>query len=502
MASRVIPNIPPDGITEFPYFSFLLGDLHPHFQTLPLDLAILSLGLALALVGWRSFGRAGLVVSALVLGSLIAANTWDVPTFWLAFAAASVYATNRHPESAVGRWTWARKTALPFLLAIALYMPYFVSYVSQPLGLGLVRERTHPGSLLVVLGPFLVLALIYGAWSLVEGRTRAALEAAKVRFGTRGVALLGAVALVTLLLEVALGEWTLVILTVPLALVAPIGAAYLEASPGSTATGDNGSAAGPASAAHLGGLAVWFLTTFGLLVLLGTELIYIHDSFGTRMNTVFKFQYHTWLLLGLATALILALLFHEARARGVARPVAVGLAAVVVALGGVYPVTATLVKSNQFRGQPTLDGSRFLAQSRVGDFRAIEWLRGQSAHRPVVLEAVGGDYQEFGRVSTFSGLPTVMGWVGHELQWRGHSPELNNRSRDVELIYRDGDEATIRRLLDRYRVRYVFVGSLETERYGSSVDGRFSRFLETAFQTQGAVVYQVPAAVAQAGRDG
>ncbi|MEA2640765.1 MAG: hypothetical protein QOF51_2159, partial [Chloroflexota bacterium] len=31
-AARVIPNLQPDGITEFPNFSFLLGDLHPHYM--------------------------------------------------------------------------------------------------------------------------------------------------------------------------------------------------------------------------------------------------------------------------------------------------------------------------------------------------------------------------------------------------------------------------------------------------------------------------------------
>ena len=45
-AARVIPNVPPDGITEFPWFSLILGDLHPHFVALPFEL--LAVGLALA----------------------------------------------------------------------------------------------------------------------------------------------------------------------------------------------------------------------------------------------------------------------------------------------------------------------------------------------------------------------------------------------------------------------------------------------------------------------
>lgn len=518
-ASRVIPNIQPDGITEFPYFSFLLGDLHPHYLTLPYDLFVLALGLALAAGGRQAFGLPGLAVAALALGSLVAANTWDVPTFWLAFLAASAWTEARQTNRAGWTWQATRRMALPFGLGLVLFLPYFVGYVSQPLGLGLVRERTLLGSLLIVIGPFLAVALVFGLWGLVSGRSQAGLLALQRRFGRRAVLLVAVAAGGVWLLELAAAEWTLALLTGLAALVAPIGGTLAAPRPAGEGPSEQpsvpraGDGESPPARARAAGMVVarsepagafapglgalhitWFLVTYGLLILLGTEVVYIHDSFGTRMNTVFKFHYHAWLLLGLGSALALMLLASSVRARPVGRLVSLSLATAILVSGAVYPLTATVVKSGEFRGAPTLDGARFLARSRPDEYRAIEWLRSRSERRPVVLEAIGPDYQEYARVSTFSGLPTVMGWVGHELQWRGNVPELGSRQRDVEAIYRTGDEIAIRGLLDRYRVEYVFVGSLERSRYGPQVDSRFNRLLEIAFSEGGATVFRVPRA--------
>ena len=67
-----------------------------------------------------------------------------------------------------------------------------------------------------------------------------------------------------------------------------------------------------------------------------------------------------------------------------------------------------------------------------------------------MLESVGDDYSAFGhaRISTFTGLPTVMGWTGHELQW-GHDP--GSRRADVDLLYKTPDAAVARPLLDQLR---------------------------------------------------
>ena len=45
------------------------------------------------------------------------------------------------------------------------------------------------------------------------------------------------------------------------------------------------------------------LAAAGFFLLGGAELFHIADQFGNRMNTVFKFYYQAWLLLGIAGAI-------------------------------------------------------------------------------------------------------------------------------------------------------------------------------------------------------
>ena len=66
---------------------------------------------------------------------------------------------------------------------------------------------------------------------------------------------------------------------------------------------------------------------------------------------------------------------------------------------------------------------------------AIAWLR--SAPKGVMVEAVrpdGGQYSDFARVSAQSGMPTVLGWIGHQLQWRGGNREIGTRQADIERL--------------------------------------------------------------------
>jgi uncharacterized membrane protein len=233
-------------------------------------------------------------------------------------------------------------------------------------------------------------------------------------------------------------------------------------------------------------VAVW-----SLVILVGVEVIYLRDVFGTRMNTVFKFQYQAWLLLGLAGAAALGLIWTRSAGRRPWRPITMAATALVLLPGLIYPLGATWTKSNGFRGEPTLSGDRFLQRSAPADHQAIEWLRTMTAGRPVVVEAVGGDYTEHGRVSTFTGLPTLIGWVGHELQWRGDRPELRVRPEAVDAVYRATSQDELARLASNYRIQYVFFGTLERAKYGQEVQARLDRLLPPVYSRGGTTIYSM-----------
>ena len=90
-----------------------------------------------------------------------------------------------------------------------------------------------------------------------------------------------------------------------------------------------------------------------------------------------------------------------------------------------------------------------------------------------------------------TGLPTVLGWPGHEWQWRGSDhPEPGRREGLVEQIYTAADLNTIAPLLDELGVTYIYVGDLETGTYGAAGLEKFRDRLEVAFANDRVTIYR------------
>ena len=279
-SSRVIANIQPDGITEFPYFSFILGDLHPHYLAIPFVLLVVALAASRWLDTESAPDLASLGLGGLALATLIPASTWDVPTFWGLYLLAHLGDAWRREGSRQGFVARLPALLIPFVIAALVVVPYFVGYQSQKLGLGIVKERTPLVSMLILFGPALLVAAILSLWLTARSEDGDRRQRFGRLFVVVGVCAVG----MSAIREPTMG----LLLAVAVMLAATAGPVVRSAS--------DAKQLAPAT------LFCWLLSAWAVCVLLGTELIFLRDVFGSRMNTVFKFQYHAWLLLGIASA--------------------------------------------------------------------------------------------------------------------------------------------------------------------------------------------------------
>ncbi|HEU0002196.1 MAG TPA: DUF2298 domain-containing protein, partial [Ktedonobacteraceae bacterium] len=123
-SSRIIPFT----INEFPFWSFLFADLHPHVIDMPVTIFMLGI-VATIMVSGESIlhydeGRPSLkwsslpfyALAAFVFGSLACINPWDMPVYALLTAAALLIRTIVDSRG----WS-ARARAMAVLVALAIY---------------------------------------------------------------------------------------------------------------------------------------------------------------------------------------------------------------------------------------------------------------------------------------------------------------------------------------------------------------------------------------------
>src|SRR5581483_11585131 len=112
----------------------------------------------------------------------------------------------------------------------------------------------------------------------------------------------------------------------------------------------------------------------------------------------------------------------------------------------------------------------------------------------VVAEATGDEYSQYGRVATYTGLESILGWAGHELQWRGVWKEQPKRIADLAALYTAADQAAVKSLLTQYDVSYVVVGGLERQKYGNrDYNSMFQKLGRVVFDQDGTTLYYVGA---------
>jgi len=245
---------------------------------------------------------------------------------------------------------------------------------------------------------------------------------------------------------------------------------------------------------------VLLIVLMGALIVLFCEVFFIRDMMPhpyERFDTILRFYLTAWIFLGIASAYGVFWVLKNTKGKFKGVWVAVLLVLVLSCL--IQPVGSTVGWASGKLGyfninRGTLDGTAYVKVIAPGEYEAIQWINRHIKGQPVILEAPGGTYQFSSYVSTMTGLPTVIGWMTHEVQFRGNWDKVAGRDLDADNIYKSPDSDQSLVLLRKYNIEYIYVGKLEKERYPAESLLKFASNPERytlVYENQGVVIYQV-----------
>lgn len=438
--------------TEYPLFTMLLGDTHA-FTLGWFNQCLFLFLMGYCLLYWHKTGKYGRLLligmSILSLGSMPPMNTWDVLIYGPLLVVTALILVVRE-------WRETRRVAyetLAFLAgvpvgAVLIYLPYYLELRSAGVnGLGLVSTPSTFQEFLLFLGFFALFFLI----------------AVLPDIRKEPVWLLGALPFL------AVGYIPAAVTVIPLIyLIKRWSGRYEE-----------------------------ILAIFGLLVIIICEFIHFEEALSgvaERWNTVYKLYATVWILLSLSACLMLGRWLSSrpwiwTPSKRLTRVITlvVILLLILTPLFARIDIGKGLLGISYANGYDTLDGLAYLDSYEPGDAAAIRYLSGLPGNF-VVVEGFTGDYDYYSRISSLTGIQTILGRRnGHEFLYRGDVDGWYwYRPRDIQTIYENPKESLD--VMRKYNATMVYVGDREREVYNVSLPlGQ----LDLVFDKNGSQVYRV-----------
>ncbi len=475
--SRVLPQSP---ITEFPFFTFLYGDLHAHMIALPITLLVLGWCLAVISSRWKFHGKLsasvqkGLVVGlgAIVIGALKPTNTWDYPTYLVLASIVLLYTILKSGffTSAVAGKGIQLRTVLEALnctlalviLSALFYKPFSDWYGQAYSAIELWKgDRSPFWSFLTHWGFFLSVIsswFVAETYQWMESTPYSSLR--KLQKHQYWLWMLAFAALflmiILILLKVAVA-W----LVLPLAVWAFVLILRNDQTDFER--------------------FILFMTGTALVLTLFVEVFVLRGDIA-RMNTVFKFYLQAWVFLALSAAFGAAWLWRYLLTKkdNVGLQIWKYALLLMFAFTAMFPLLAGTAKIDDRisnRAKLTLDGMQYMQSSFYvdegkemdlsQDYDAIRWMQDNVEGSPVIVEGNTVEYRWGSRFSIYTGLADVIGWNWHQRQQRAVLPSewITKRVDEVADFYLTYDIEKAEKFLDKYDVRYIIVGQLERALY-------------------------------------
>ncbi len=492
-ASRPILHDGPDTpIVEFPYFTFLYGDMHPHLLAMPIFGLVFGWLISVMI---KPFNKSkwkdrilNLIVAGLIFGSFRATHTWDFPTF-IGLGFLVIVWTEWRSET--GDLNSRIKLIIAYTsafigLAILFYMPFSHWFRTEYVSLEIWKGARTPlfdyfgvfGLTLFVMISMMVLEL----YPEIKTGYRRWIDSSGWRIFVPVVLILVLISIPYILSN---SDYKLLAFGFPVL----CGIFYLIFIKKSL---------------NLYQKIYWWLFGIGLSITFVVEVLVLKGDSG-RSNMVFRMYNEAWFILGIGLSLALIDLIPKIFQKTYKIKITWSVIFVLLTLSAfIYPLIATSKKMDDrwpnIQNPPhNLDGELFMLgedpksdltnpaiyndEGRLldlsKDYAAIKYMQENVSGTPVIVEGQTSEYRWGARFSIHTGLPTVIGWNWHVRQHNSllDGTIIDKRIQDVVDFYNTENIFEAVEFLKKYDVKYIIVSDLERAYYSEGGIAKFQQMV-------------------------
>jgi YYY domain-containing protein len=469
-------------ITEYPSYSYVLGDLHA--QIIDVFFVLTFLAILLAFVArileenksqrepakWYYLPRE-MIMMILMLPVMWMTNAWDYPIYAIVFM---VFLLGIN----LIRYDWDSAIILTFIntgklviVSLLLLVPFLWTFINPTQGIHFTKLN-HLLSPIYLFQMFVVwgyqLCFVAAFFIYIFRNEPKLLTAAKIAAAAKAGASKKKVKVNALPESAASSENKL-----------PKWRQFLAGMPAPD-------------------LFVSLVSICAIGLLIGSEVFYQKDVSGVdwyRANTVWKVTLQAFVLFDVVVGYIAIRIFFVKRSR--VKEILIGIpVALAIILAMMYPFWSIGPAYNNLSNYQHLDGAVYLKDNYPDDYAAAQWLNEHQQGQAVIVEANGDSYSDYGRISSQTGLATIIGWFVHQWYWRGDQsgPERDQRVTDVATVYESPDLAATQAVLQKYKVKYIILGKLERAKFKQLNDQKILSLGTVVFDSKDTKIVQVSGA--------
>ncbi|MEC7837952.1 MAG: DUF2298 domain-containing protein [Chloroflexota bacterium] len=460
-------------INEFPFFTFLFADLHAHLLSIPMIISIILISFLLYYENSSGTIRMKdlmiLLFLSLLTGTIKATNSWDYPLAIL-IVLSSIIMLNYF---SLGSYRFKLiKTIFYFLFYFIfskiLFFNFDDSFIMPEFALTFSNWKTPFLSMIQIL--FLPITLLLTFAFLYVNNFRNKFKSLYPQFSiTLNKQFI--MFFIFLIIGIILGIFHQ-FLTIFLFLIAILIVTTITFIKSKFFENDSK-------------LFLWIslLLCIGFAIPIFTELFVVKNDIN-RMNTFFKFNFQSWILLNLASSLLLPFIIYEINNK-IQKYIFIFIIVFLTTIGMSYSIYSIKPRVlDRFDNQNySLDGIGYMSNNKYSQkgnmislsdsYNALKWINNNIEGNPVIVEHSTDLYSWSSRISINSGLPSVLGWDWHQKQQRSlDSNSVILRKKQIKEFYSTGSSEYIEDFLDFYNVGIIIFGNVEFQDF-PDFDKRF-----------------------------